>query len=124
MKIRIRTTVPDYSRVNPVAILEEVEEKYAPIALSAVKDAWPDDTGRSDAAWRVSVTTQGAKVVMALTNTTPYAQFVTEKGGKNLLLPALTEKVLADLQPRISVDVSRAVEAAFENVPRKEVNRG
>ena len=119
MNARVTLTkgVPNYAAVDIQAILLRLGRKYAPIALAAVLEKWPIDSGTSRAGWEVGVLVEGASVRLVLKNEVDYAQYVTEKGGGSPIAQPLALAAIRETQAALNVEAEREIAAAFRKAP-------
>jgi hypothetical protein len=116
-RVTLTKSAPDFASVDVSAILLRVGRKYAAVALAAVLANWPVDSGASRAGWEVDVVLQGRAVRLVLTNSVPYAQYVTEKGGNAPIAPTLALDAVREAQAALNAEAGREIAEALRNAP-------
>jgi hypothetical protein len=116
-RVTLTKSAPDFAAVDVASILLRVGRKYAAIALAAVLAKWPVDSGASRAGWEVDVVLQGHTVRLVLTNSVPYAQYVTERGGKAPIASTLALDAVREAQAALNAEAGREIAEALRNAP-------
>jgi hypothetical protein len=118
-RVTLTKSAPDFAAVDVTAILLRVGRKYAALALAAVLAKWPVDSGASQAGWKVDVVLEGRAVRLVLTNSVPYAQYVTEKGGGAPIASTLALEAVREAQAALNAEAGREIAEALRNAPRR-----
>ena len=111
--------IPDFQSVDVMAILFSLGEKYAAVALAKVLDGWPVESGASRGAWSAQAVLLGTSVEIVLTNSLPYAQYVTAKGGGPTLASTLVVDALKEAKAAFSAEARLLIPQALRNASRK-----
>ena len=120
MKLGLAVTsqVPSYTSVDFTSIILPIADRYAKLVESEVKAQWPVASGTSRDGWSAVALVSGTDVKIVLTNSVPYAKYVSKKGNSTDIAQPLADKVMARLIPLMDAEVEVAVAEALAKATR------
>jgi hypothetical protein len=111
--------IPDFQSVNVMAILLGLGQKYAAQALEEVLAQWPVGSGTSRDGWKADAVVLGTTVEIVLTNSVPYAQYVTAVGGGPPLASTLAVTAIQKAKAAFSAEARIVIPVALSNASRR-----